>query len=140
MRMILVFLVLFTAGAVAPANADERIFANGFEPCCTLGGSVTNLTGDDMVLHMSAGAINEDKPVYAQSGGMMRLYTFSHSVPQGSNYTVTVMTHPTGQTCSLSNFTGTMGGMPIDNIDITCAAGPVNLKWDDGLWNDAVWQ
>ena len=139
MRMILPLLVLGLAGAVAPAGAAERIFADGFESCCTLGGTVTGLTGTGLVLHLAAGAINEDKPVSAQDG-TPRLYTFSHSVPQGTGYTVTITTHPTGQSCTLINATGTMGTMRVENIDATCVAGPAGLNWDDGAWDDANWQ
>ena len=139
MRLTLLFLALGLAGVAVPASAAERIFANGFEPCCTLGGTVTGLTGAGLVLHLSAGAVNEDKPIAAQ-GGAARLYTFSHSVPQGTAYSVSITTQPAGQNCTLTNAGGSMGTTPVDNIDATCVAGPAGLVWDDGAWDETKWQ
>ncbi|MFZ2237105.1 MAG: hypothetical protein WBP11_10495 [Dokdonella sp.] len=155
MRMILPLLALALAGALAPADAadrifvggvdrtlgggTDRIFADGFDPCCTLGGEVTGLTGNGLVLYLATDAFSESKPVSANGGGV-RLYTFTHTAPPGIAYAVTVMTQPSGQTCTLSNATGTMANIAIDNINATCVAGPADLVWDDGDWDDTDWQ
>ena len=139
MRMILLFFALSLAGVTASASAAERIFADGFEPCCSLGGEVTGLTGNGFVLHLTVGAVNEDKPVPAH-GGALRLYTFANTAPPGSGYVVTITTQPTDQTCTLVNATGTVASTPIDNINATCVAGPLGLDWDDGSWDEADWK
>ena len=139
MRVILPLLALGLAGSALPANASDRIFADGFDPCCTLGGKVIGLTGKGLVLHLDAGAISEDKPVPA-NGGEHRVYTFSNAAPTGTSFTVTISTQPTGQTCTLSNASGTVLGMSVTNINATCAAGAAGLVWDDGHWDDANWQ
>ena len=139
MRMILLFFVLSLAGVTTSASAAERIFANGFEPCCTMGGEVTGLTGSGFVLHLAADAANEDLPISAQSG-QPRLYQFHHTAPPSTAYTVTIATQPTGQACTLINATGVIGSTPVDNINATCVAGPTGLNWDDGSWDDAAWQ
>ncbi len=139
MRMILPLLALSLAGAVTPAVADDRLFADGFEPCCTLGGEVSGLTGNGLVLHLAAGVISEDKSVPA-NGGELRLYTFAHTAPPGVTYSVTITTQPSGQSCTLSNASGTMPSAPVININATCLAGPAGLNWDDGAWDDADWQ
>ena len=141
MRVILplIAIALVLAGAAAPASATDRIFADGFESCCTLGGEVSGLTGNGLVLHLAAGAISEDKPVSANGGGL-RLYTFAHTAPAGTAYTVTITTQPTGQICTLSNASGSMPSTPVTNINATCVAGPAGLDWDDGAWDDADWQ
>lgn len=139
MRMILPFFTLSLAYGTASASAAERIFADGFEPRCTLGGEVTGLTGSGFALRLTVGALNEDKPVSAQ-GGALRLYTFANTVPPGTGYVVTIITQPTEQTCALVNATGTVVNTPIDNINATCVAGPLGLDWDDDSWDDADWQ
>ena len=139
MRMILPLLALGLGGAVTPASASDRIFADGFETCCTLGGEVSGLTGNGLVLNLAAGATSEDKPVSADGGGL-RLYTFANTVPSGTPYTVIITTQPSGQTCTLSNASGIMASAPVDNINVACVAGPADLNWDDGAWSDANWQ
>ena len=139
MRMILPHLALLLAGAAAHASASDRVFADGFEPCCTLGGEVSGLSANGLVLHLDAGAISEDKVVLANDGGV-RLYRFSNTAPPGTAYTVTIATQPNSQTCSLSNASGSMPSAPVENIDVTCAAGSTNLDWDDGAWDDLDWQ
>lgn len=139
MRMILPLLALSLAGALPSADAADRIFADGFEPCCTLGGEVSGLAGSGLVLHLAAGAISEDKPVPANGGGV-RLYTFTRTAPPGTAYTVTIAMHPASQTCTLGNASGTMASTPVENINATCVAGPANLVWDENAWDDANWQ
>ncbi len=139
MRMILSLLAFGLAGAVTPAVAADRIFADSFEACCTLGGEVSGLTGNGLVLHLAAVAISEDKLVSANDGGL-RLYTFADTAPPGTAYTVTITTQPTGQTCTLTNASGTMASSPVTNINAACVAGPEDLIWDDGAWDDADWQ
>lgn len=138
-RLILPLIALGLVGLAVSANAAEHIFANGYEPCCTLGGEVSGLTGNGLVLHLAAGAISEDKPVPA-NGGSVRLYTFTRTAPPGTAYTVTIITQPASQTCTLSNANGTMAGTRVDNINATCVAGPANLVWNDGNWDDGKWQ
>lgn len=51
-------------------------------------------------------------------------FTFQTSVADGATYSVTVLTQPTGQTCNVSNGTGTVNpdkGGPSD-IAVTCSA------------------
>ncbi|MEO7917523.1 MAG: hypothetical protein ABIR16_07745 [Dokdonella sp.] len=155
MRMILPLLSLGLIGALASADAadrifvggvdhildgkTDRIFADGFGPFCTLGGEVSGLTGNGLVLYLATDAFSESRPVSA-NGGATRLYTFSYTVPPGTAYVVSITTQPSGQNCTLSNATGTMANIPSDNINATCVAGPANLIWDDGTWDDADWQ
>ena len=139
MRMILSLLTLGLAGAVGPANAVDRIFTDGMEPCCTLSGEVSGLSGNGLVLHLAAGAISEDKPVSA-NGGDLRLYTFANTAPTGTAYTVTITAQPSGQTCTLSNASGAIASAPLVNINAHCLAEPAGLNWDDGGWDEADWQ
>lgn len=139
MRVVKHLLALCLAGAAVMANAADRIFADGFEPCCTLGGEVTGLTGDGLVLHLAAGSISEDRPV-PSNGGEQRLYTFVDTATPGTAYTVTIAAQPFSQICTLINASGITTRTPVDNVNATCVAGPADLNWDDGVWDDANWQ
>lgn len=114
--------------AIPAHAADDRIFANGFDPCCRIGGTVSGLAGSDLVLHLTAGAISEDKPI-SDNG----LYNFAASVPPGTAYTLSVTTQPGSQTCSFTTTSGSMGSSDIDNADVACAVTS-NLVWDSGTW------
>ena len=131
-------LVFGLAGAMAQADAADRIFANGFEPCCTLGGEISGLSGNGLVLHLASGAISEDNTFNA-NGGELRLYTFVHTAPPGSAYTVTISAQPSGKICTLTNASGSVPSAPVTDINVTCAAGPAGLDWDDDAWDDANW-
>jgi hypothetical protein len=103
-----------------------------------LGGVVEGLTGDGLVLHLQAGAINEDKAI-AANVGLPRLYSFAASLPAGIGYLVSFTSQPGGQSCTLSNASGIVGGMPVDDINVNCTTVP-GLIWDQGNWDAANWQ
>jgi hypothetical protein len=83
----------------------------------TVGGSVSGLTGAGLVLSLNAGA--QTLPV-AASGA----FTFPIGLADSSPYAVTVGTQPAGQTCSVSNGSGTISGANVTNVTVTCAAVP----------------
>lgn len=124
-------------GLVLPLHTaqagNDRIFTDGFEPCCQVGGTVSGLTGGGLVLHYDGNAMGENLPVFGNGP-----YNFAISVDSGTNYVVGVDTQPNGQTCSIANATGTMGSTDVDNVDVTCAATS-DLLWDQGQWGDN-WQ
>lgn len=126
--------LLCTALSVATAASGEHVFGNGFDPCCTLGGEVSGLAGDGLVLHLAADGIREDKPI--APGAESLPYTFAHTVAAGARYEVTITAQPADQRCALANATGVVGSMPIGNINASCDA---SLLWDHGRWDDGTW-
>jgi uncharacterized protein YkwD len=48
-------------------------------------------------------------------------FVFSPSLASGEPYAVTVVTPPAGETCSVSNGSGTVGSANVMNVTITCA-------------------
>jgi len=127
-------------GIASPAHAgeSERIFRDGFEPCCSLGGVVSGLAGDGLILNLQGGGIDEDLPI-AASAGSPRLYTFAASLSAGTAYQASIASQPTGQVCTLGNASGVIGNAPVANIDVACSAMP-GLIWDQGSWDAADWQ
>jgi len=102
-----------TAGRMASINLAIVCALTSY----TIGGPVTGLTADGLVL------------TNGSSGGTVTLakdstsYTFATPVAYGSSYGITVLTQPTDGTvvCSVaSNGTGVMGDAAVADIAVTC--------------------
>jgi 6-phosphogluconolactonase len=78
----------------------------------TVGGTVTGLRGSGLVLQDNSG----DNLGIGSSGG----FTFTSGIDQGGAYSVTVMTQPAGQTCTVHNGSGTIGTADISNVVVNC--------------------
>jgi hypothetical protein len=76
----------------------------------TVGGTVSGLSGT-LVLQNNGG----DNKILIANGA----YVFTTAIDYGNAYNVTVLTQPTGQTCSVSNGSGTISGNVTD-ADISC--------------------
>lgn len=81
----------------------------------TIGGSITGLSGSGLVLQDNGG----DNLAVASGS---KSFTFSTSVATGSRYAVTVLTAPSnpGQTCSVTNGSGTVSGANVTNVAVSC--------------------
>lgn len=62
--------------------------------------------------------INGGETVTVSSSGR---FVFPTAIQVGSAYTVTVATHPAGQTCSVSNGSGVVGTSPIEKLTVMCS-------------------
>lgn len=81
----------------------------------SLGGTVSGLaTGTSVVLQNNGGD--------ALTLGANGAFTFLSPVPHGSAYSVTVLTQPAGQTCSVQQGVGTMGTANVSNVTVACLA------------------
>ena len=78
----------------------------------TVGGSVSGLSGT-VVLQNNGG---NNLSVTANGN-----FTFSTALANASAYAVTVLTQPTGQTCTVGNGSGTLNGANVTNVTVTCA-------------------
>jgi 6-phosphogluconolactonase len=79
----------------------------------TVGGAVTGLSGSGLMLQLNGG-----NNLGFSSGGT---FAFSAGIDQGGFYSVTVLTQPSGQTCSVHNGSGTIGTADISNVIVTCS-------------------
>lgn len=77
----------------------------------SLGGTITGLTGS-VTLQNNGG----DDLTKSADGS----FTFATELAEGDNYAVTVSSHPTGQTCSVSNANNTMPATDVANISVVC--------------------
>lgn len=77
----------------------------------TVGGTVSGLTGTGLVLQNNG---TNFTPVAADGS-----FTFSSSLGEGAPYNVSVLTQPDGQTCTVSNNSGTANA-DISNVTVNC--------------------
>ena len=54
-------------------------------------------------------------------------FTFSTKIASGSTYAVTVSTQPTGQTCTVSNGSGTVATANVTNVAINCTTNTYSI-------------
>jgi len=82
----------------------------------SVGGTVSGLSGSGLVLRNNGG-----DPLSISGNGS---FTFNTRLADGSGYSVTVATKPSGQTCSVANGTGTISGVDVINVSVTCVTDP----------------
>jgi N-acetylneuraminic acid mutarotase len=86
----------------------------------TIGGSVTDLlAGRSLVLQDNGG---NSTPVAANG-----TFSFSTPVASGSNYAVTILTQPAGQNCAVTDGSGTVAGLDVNNVAIACSDNTYNI-------------
>ena len=78
----------------------------------TVGGSINGLTNAGLVLQLNGGS-----PLTVAAGATA--FAFA-AVPAGTSYAVTVGTQPTGQTCNVTNGSGTVGSANVTNVAVNC--------------------
>ena len=99
-------------GTVASTNITNiAVTCTTPVPKSTVGGTVSGLTGT-VVLQDNGG----DNLTLTANG----TFTFATALSSGQTYNATVLTNPTGQTCTVTNATGTVASTNITNIAVTC--------------------
>jgi len=93
-------------------NVAVNCTSNGF----TVGGTVSGLTGAGLVLQNNGG---NNLPIAADAP-----FTFPTPLSSGVTYSVTVLSQPAGQGCSVANGSGTIAGANVINVAVTCAVAP----------------
>jgi hypothetical protein len=101
----------------------------------TIGGSVSGLAGDGLVLQNNGG---DDLSITSDGD-----FSFATALQDGAAYAVTIATQPSGQQCTVLNGSGTLSGAVVTDVLISCppdavtpsvsAAGPKLLRFS---WND----
>ncbi len=86
----------------------------------TIGGTVSGLTsGQTATLELNGNTANT-----VSLSSTSTSFTFSTGVPAGQSYAVTVATQPSGETCTVSNGSGTANA-DVSNVSVSCAANLV---------------
>ena len=85
-------------------------------PRYTVGGTVAGLAGPGFVLRNNGG----DDLAVTTNG----TFTFATPLTSGSTYSVTVRTQPSGQTCTISGGSGTIGSANVTSVAVSCVTNP----------------
>ena len=103
------------SGTMGSANVTNVAVSCSANPTFTVGGTVSGLSGT--VVLQDNGADN----LTVTANGP---FTFATALAPGAAYAVTVKTNPAGQTCTVSNDSGTMGSANVTNVAVSCSANP----------------
>ena len=99
-------------GIMAFSNATAGNWSGGNAASYTVGGAVSGLSGT-VVLQNNGG----DNLSVSANGS----FTFATALPTGAAYNVTVKANPSGQTCTVSNGSGTIGSANVTNVAVSCS-------------------
>jgi 6-phosphogluconolactonase (cycloisomerase 2 family) len=86
-----------------------------------IGGTVSGLLSGNGVMLQN----NSTNSATVNANGT---FVFSSTVLSGSAYAVTVVTQPTGQTCTIANGSGTIAGANISNVLVNCASNSYTIS------------
>ena len=121
----------FTWDPVSPISTsnvsiDNLTFNEDAPPQATysVGGTVTGLTGTGLELQ------NNGVDTLAITAN--DVFAFVTELQLGFSYVVTVSTQPTGQTCTVSNGSGTISDADITDVAVTCTDNPEPLYTING--------
>ncbi len=93
-------------------SGSTTLSVNAYE----VGGAVSGLTGSVVLANNGA-----DNLTVAANGN----FVFATGMATGTAYDVSVATQPNGQTCAVSNPSGTVGSAPVTTVAVTCTTDPV---------------
>jgi len=105
-------------GSGTIAAADIGNVAVNCTPQYTIGGTVTGLKGVTLTLLLQNTGSSASSVVSVLPG--QSTFSFGPGLPNGTGYDVTVTQQPSGQSCSVSNGTGTLSGYNVSSLSISC--------------------
>lgn len=123
----LICTVLNPSGVIANINITD-VSVPCVTPTYTVGGSVTGLNGSLTLVNNGI-----DSKTITTNGS----YTFNNPLTTGTPYAVTINSQPAGQSCSLSNNSGTIAATNVTNVLAACItiSGTASLTWTQPTQN-----
>ena len=117
-RLTAAILAVFATVALSSCGKGSSVGAGGQPPVPTyrIGGTVSGLTGADLVLQNNGG---NNLPISTNGA-----FTFTNAIASGATYAVTVLTHPISpnQNCTITNGSGMVGSTNVTGVSITCGS------------------
>ena len=110
------------SGTVGSSNVTSVAVSCTTTPTYSVGGTVSGLAGT-VVLQDNGG---DDLSLSANGP-----FTFATQLPSGAVYGVTVKSNPTGQSCTVSGGSGTVGSANITTVAVACSNTSVPTASDD---------
>jgi len=113
------------SGTMAGVDVTSVVVTCDSTQLYTLGGSVS---GNTSALVLSAGGQSVTVPsIVCVTSPCVSNFTFGTSLAGGTAYSVTVQTQPTGQTCTVSNGSGSMPAANVSSVAVTCVSNTYSL-------------
>lgn len=112
------------SGTVASANVTN--ISVTCQNAYTIGGTLSGLTSGSVVLNNNGGD--------AKTLSAIGAFTFTTPVASGGTYSVTVATQPSGQTCNVSNGSGTVASANVTNVSVTCGSATYTYTSESVLY------
>jgi hypothetical protein len=104
------------AGTISNTNIVNVVIT--CTPYFTLGGTVSNLQGTTLMLLLQNNGSVASNVVSVLPG--QSTFVFGTALPQGIGYTVTVQQQPSGQSCMVTNGSGTVSGSNVASVNVSC--------------------
>jgi hypothetical protein len=104
------------SGTVGSANVTNVAVACAASATFSIGGTVSGLNSSTSVTLLDNGA----NSLKVTANGS---FTFTTKLASGATYSVTVGTQPTGETCTVTNGSGTVGSANVTNVAVACSSG-----------------
>ena len=115
-----------TAGSgTAIADVTNVAVTCANNPAFNIGGAIAGLAAGASVVIQDNGGDALTLPANAT-------FVFPTKVPAGASYAVTVLTQPAGQTCSVTNGSGTVSSADVTNVAIACTNNPPVISYSVG--------
>jgi hypothetical protein len=105
------------SGTVGTANVTNVAVSCKAAATFTIGGTVNGLNSGTSVTLLDNGG----NALKVTANGA---FTFTTRLASGTAYKVTVGVQPTGETCTVTNGTGTVGTANVTNVSVSCKANP----------------
>ncbi len=102
------------SGTVGSSNVSSVQVACTASSTYTIGGTISGLTATGLALANGTDTVSP--------AANATTFVFSTAVASGASYAVTVSTQPTGETCTVTNGSGTVGSSNVTNVQVACAA------------------
>jgi hypothetical protein len=103
------------SGTVGSANVTNVAVACKAAATFSIGGTVSGLNSGTSVTLLDNGG---DALTVTANG----TFTFKTKIASGATYSVTVGTQPTGENCTVTNGSGTVGSANVTNVAVACSA------------------
>lgn len=90
----------------------------------SVGGTVSGYTTSGLILQNNG---TDSLPLSASGG-----FTFPTQLANGASYSVTILSQPAGQTCSIANGSGIISSANVTNVTVTCSTITLTLTPTSG--------
>jgi hypothetical protein len=104
------------SGTVGSANVTNVAVACTASATFSIGGTVSGLNSSTSVTLLDNGT----NSLKVTANGS---FTFTTKLASGATYSVTVGAQPTGETCTVTNGSGTVGSANVTNVAVACSSG-----------------